>query len=441
MSTTTDSNILYKLKDGYQLTKISGSSCSLVLKNKNNYPVAILESCGNKITALTSYRNHRLTSAEKEILSKFIKTKKYSMNQETAQELDLSILQNEQGEVEYLSERQLLKRLKERLNGGRLFISRISKHTLTIPAYSKGGIYDLSRAEIKKLIIEKNCDLIIDMRDNKTLEALRVRENFTGRINLSRSTIESIQLQNNCRCDLTVNESVRCFNLNIGDVYSGHLQIKDSCFHAIDIGFYSYANIQLSDNWGRRDIKIGNSFRGVLNADSVNVDNITIGNDCKGKILVSSKNELSGNHGIKIAEDFAGTLDVSGSQSLEKIEVGKHAKGHFNLLGCPGLKMVKFDKYFNGYADFSESTIEYVQANYGCSGELVFMNCENLALLKLPHDKNSTITTEKKPLAIKEEGKSQYYWFSKDRLPAHYFPSLYQKVYSNVRSYLSGEPE
>ncbi len=441
MTVNIDSSVVYKLKDGYQITKVYGEECSLVLKDKNEQPIAVLESCDNKVTAVLPYRGHQLTTVEKRILHKFIVARQYKMNQETAETLDVSILKDEQGQEEYLSERQVVKRLKERLNGVSLFIGSLNRHSLSIPAFSKGGIYNLSRAKVKKLVIEQNCDLIIDMRDNKTIEALRMKDSFTGKINLSRSTIESIEIQNNCRCDLTINESLRCFNLNIDDVYSGSLQIKNSCFHAIDIGFYSYADIQLSDNWGRRDVKIGNSFRGVLNAASVNVDNITIGNDCKGKISVSSKNELTGNHGIKIAEDFAGTLDVSGAQSLEKIEVGKHAKGHFNLLGCSGLKMAKFDRYFNGYADFSESTVEYVQANYGCSGELVFMNCENLALLRLPQDKNSTITTEKEPLAVKVDGPHQYYWFSKEKLPSHYFPSLYQKLYNNVRSYLSGEPE
>jgi len=436
-----DSSVRYKLKDGYQITKVYGEECSLVLKNKNGRPVAVLESCHNKVTSVLPYRGHQLSADEKTLLHKFIVAGQYRLNQEVAEALDLSILKDEKGQEEYLSERQVVKRLKERLNGVSLFVGSLNKRTVTIPSFSRGGIYNLSRANIKKLIVEKNCDLVIDMRDNQSIEALRVKESFTGRINLSRSTIESIEMSNNCRCDLAVNESLRCFNLKIGDVYSGHLQIKNSCFHAIDIGFYSYADIRLNDNWGRRDIKIGNSFRGILNAASVNVNNIKIGNDCKGKILVSSKNELSGNQEIRIAEDFAGTLDVSGARSLEKVEVGKHAKGHFNLLGCPGLKIVKFDKYFKGYADFSESTVEYVQANYGCSGELVFMNCDNLALLKLPQDKNSTITTERRPMAIKEEGQSQYYWFSKDKLPERYFPSLYQKLYNNVRSYLSGEPE
>lgn len=133
-------------------------------------------------------------------------------------------------------------------------------NTLRIPSFSKGGIYNLCRAQVSRLIVEKNCDLLIDMRDNPYIDALRVHESFTGSINMSRNTVESIIIDNNCRCDLAVYDSLRCFNLIIADVYSGNLNIKNSCFHAVSIGFYCYAVIKLSDNWGRRDITVGDSF-------------------------------------------------------------------------------------------------------------------------------------------------------------------------------------
>lgn len=440
MSINFDSSILYKLEDGYQITKITGENCSLVFKDSQNNPVAVLESCNGKVTALCPYKGHLLTPKETRILQKFIRSYKYKLNTETAEALEFSIFQEGEEDEQYLTERQLMKRLKTRMNNVRIHVGKLKMHTLRIPSFSKGGVYNLTRAVIKKLIIEKNCDLLVDVRDNRSISALRVHESFTGSINMSRNTVESIEIDNNCRCDLAVYDSLRCFNLTIADVYSGNLHIKNSCFHALKIGYYCYAYIKLSDNWGRRDISIGNSFRGNLNIDTVNVYNIKIGNDCKGKIAISSRNAEQGNQQIEIAEDFAGILDLREAQSVQKVNIGRHARGQLNLLGCPAVKVVKFDKYFSGYADFSESAVEYVRAKYGCSGEMVFLNCDNLTLLKLPKDKNSVVTIERNPLKVKSDNENIYYQFSNQRLPAEYFTPFYQKIYNGVRSLISGEP-
>lgn len=441
MSKTIDSSILYKLDNGYRINKLTGDECSFIFRDAQRKVVAVLESCSQKITQLSPARGRVLTDQEKHILHKFIRAYRFKLNTEVAEALDLSILRRgDDEEEEYLSERQLLKRLRGRLSNVRLHVGRLRVHTLKIPSFSKGGVYNFRRAEIKKLIVEKNCDLLIDMRDNLTIEALRIRESFTGAVNMSRNTVESMEIGNNCRCDLTVYDSLRCFNLNIADVYSGNLIIKNSCFHALNIGYYCYAVIKLGSNWGRRGITIGNSFRGSLQADSVNIDSLRIGNDCKGNILISSQNELDGTRRLEIAEDFSGTLDLSSSCSLSELNIGRHARGRINLLGCPALKVARFDKYFSGYADFSESAVEYVDARYGCSGEMVFFNCENLALLRLPRDRISTITIERKPLAVQTDDENLYYRFSDRNLPARYFMPFYLRIYHGVKNFFTGEP-
>lgn len=436
----TDSNVLYKLENGYQITKISGENCTLLLRDNKAEVVAFIESCNGKMTQVSPYRNRVMTEREKHMLLRFIRNNHYTINNEVAAALDISILRQGEGPEEYLSERQLQKRLKNRLKDAHLFVGKLKAATLRIPSFSKGGVYNLTRAEIKKLVVEKNCDLLIDMRDNLTIEALRVQESFTGSINMSRNTVESIMIGNNCRCDLAVYDSLRCFNLMIADVYSGTLNIKNSCFHAINIGFYCYAVINLTRNWGRRDITVGDSFRGTMAVDNVDISKIIVGNDCKGKISLSGKATRCGRQELKIAEDFAGSLDVSDSCSLQQVAVGRHARGRFNLLGCPAVKVVKFDKYFSGYADFSESTVEYVRAKYGCSGEMVFLGCDNLALLKLPKDLSSEITIEKEPLEVLDDSNNLYYRYSPDALSPGYFTPFYRKLYNGVKSFFTGEP-
>ena len=434
----TDGNVLYKLSDGYQITKVSGEPCSLVFKNGKGTSLAVLESCQRKITAVYVCRKHKLTTVEKRILQRFINSFHYKLNYESAAALDLSVLQDEQGREEYLDSRQLQKRLQKRLNGFKLYVGKLQKHTLKIPSFTRGGIYNFCRAKVKKLVIEKNCDLLLDMRDNTSISKVRVKESFSGGINLSRSTVESIEFGNNCRCDLTINNSLRCFNLHIGDVYSGNMQIKNSCFHKIDIGYYCYANLRLADNWGRRYIGIGNSFRGTLNVDNVNVYELKIGNDCKGRINVSNRDIFSGNRRVLIAEDFAGQLDLHNSQSTEILEVGRHARGRFNLGGCPNLKVARFDKYFSGHADFSDSAVNFIGVKYGSSGELVLMNCQHLSLLKIPKDKNSTIIIEKKPLEVRSDSQSLCYRFTDEELPLEFCAPIYQKMIVKLKSMFLG---
>lgn len=433
--------LFYKLEDGYKMTKLEGAECSLIFRNGENEVVAVLNGCDQKITLISPYHERELTLSEKDIIRRFVLTQKYGLNIESAEYLGLSVVRYRDGKEEYLTENQLKKRLKAPLNNVHLHVGSLKKHTLDIPPFSRGGMLNLSRAEIKKIIIGNNCDLLIDMRDNRFVEALRVGESFNGSINMSRNTVESIVVGNNCRCDLSVNESKHCFTLNIADVYSGNLNIRNSCFHSLNIGYYCYASVRLGDNWGRRDIVVGDSFRGSLNIDNVNVYSVRIGKDCKGKISISSKSENYGNRKIRIDDDFAGILDLRDAKSVEQVELGQRARGKVNLLGCSGVKVVKFDKYFSGYADFSESSVEYVRAGYGYSGDMVLLGCDNLTLLKLPRHKDNNITIERDPLNVTSSDNSLYYRFSSRQLPGSYFTPFYKRIYQEMRNTFSGSGE
>ncbi len=427
-------NFSCRLERGYKIEKINGAPCNMVLKDAENETVCFIEGCNDKITMIKSNRGRVMTAFEKSQLLRFINARQYVISHEVADAIDASILRYGENECEkYLSESQLKKVIKRRLDNTRIYVGKLRMHTLRIPAFSKGGVYNLSRAEIANLIIEENCDLLIDVRDNRSIEALRIRESFTGAVNLSRNSVQSVEIGDNCRCDLSMFDSLKCFNLMIGDVYSGSLNIKNSCFHALSIGYYCYAQIKLSDNWGRRDLTLGDSFRGNLQIDNINIDNINVGRDCKGQITINSE-KISMLHDINIAEEFAGTLDLRGDKAVSAINVGQHARGKFNLMGCEAVKSVNFDRYFNGYADFSESSVEYVRAKYGCSGEMVFLGCENLNLLRLPRDRNSLLTLEKEPLSVENGRDDNIYRFNSETASGNYFAPFYSRVAEGIKS-------
>ncbi|MBS4773961.1 MAG: hypothetical protein KHX55_06785 [Proteobacteria bacterium] len=436
---TAEANIttFYKLEDGYTITRLDARECNLIFRDKNHDIVAILDGCRGNLTNINPYKGRNLNSREKSLLHRFIRSANLRINNEMADFLGISILRYGDGREEYLSETELKQQLADRLTCSGLYVGRLRMHTLKIKDFSKSGIYNLSNAKIKKLVVGEHCDLLLDLRDNRHIEAVRIGENFSGSLNLSRSNIESVIMGNNCRCDLTVTESRRCFNLIIADVYSGNLNVRDCCFHNVKIGYYCYAVINFAENWGRRDISIGDSFRGSLTLDDVEVYSLNLGKDCKGKISIKSRTPERGSKEIHIAEDFAGTLDLQNAVSVERIEVGSHARGRFNLFGNHGIKIARFDKYFNGYADFSDSSVEYVSADYGSSGDFVLNKCDKLVLLELPRYKNSNIVTEKKPIEIASDNRSLYYRFLPRYLPPAYFSSFYHKVYRNLKGLFS----
>ena len=436
MSEENNQTTFFRLGGGYTITRINSMECSLIFRNAEDNVLAVMLGCGNKINAVNPYRDYQLTPEEKAILHRFIRNRGISLTNEAAAALDLSVLHYADGREEYLSERALKKRLREPLDAAGLFVGKLHLHTLTVAAYSRGGVYNLSRARIKKLVIGGNCDLLVDMRDNDSIEAVRIGESYNGGVNLSRSTVESIVIADNCRCDLAVFDSRRCFTLNIADVYSGNLNIKNSCFHNLNIGYYSYATIRMADNWGRRDVVIGDSFRGNLYLEGVNVDAVRIGKDCKGLVKIGSSGKNRGTRKVEIGDDFGGVLDLRNSEGAEELQVGLRAVGKFNLWGSAGIREVSFGRYFGGTADFSESAVEYINVADGSSGELVLRGCENLKMLKLPQHKNSALTIERRPLRVTNDDNFVYYHFvDEDRDVGS--PPLYRKIYSGVKEIFS----
>ena len=433
----TKNTTFYQLEQGYTITKLDTRDCMFIFRDNNHEVVAVIEGCRQNLTYINPYKGRYLSFREKSILQRFIRSAHFQINTEVADILGLSIIHFYDGREEYLNKSEVQQQIADKLNCVSLYVSCLEINKLKIPSSSKCGSLNLSNAKIKKIVIEPNSSIHLDLRDNKNIESLRIGENFNGSVNLSRSTVESIILGDNCRCDLSISESKRCFNLIIADIYSGNLNVKDSCFYAIKIGYYCYAAISLVQNFGKRNIEIGDSFRGSLSLDDVSVDALNLGKDCRGKINIASHDIEHGSKEIRIDNDFGGILDLRNATGIERIDVGRYARGNINLLGNHGIKVARFDKYFNGYADFSNSSVEYVSADYGSSGDFVFNDCENLVLLELPRYKKSNIITEQKPIEISGDSRNLYYRYREKYLPYSYFSPFYKKVYHSLKEVFS----
>ena len=438
VSKSTSQSRMTELSGGYTMAQLNSLKCRLIFRDQHGQVLAVMPGCQTKISAVYPYRNHKLSSHEKTVLQDFIKKQKFSIAPDAAKVLGLSIIRYADQSEEYLNETELKSRLHLPLEAEALYICGFKTHTLEFRSYTRCAQCNIGRAQIKKLLIGHNCDMQIDARDNKFLQSVKIGNNYNGSLNLSRSDVENIFIGSNCRCDLSVFDSRKCFSLDIENVYSGNLYIRNSCVHNLQIGYYSYANLKLEDNWGQRNIWIGDSFRGNLEIDSLNAQGLYIGKDCKGLIKISGKGKQSASRGIIIGDEFFGTLDLQGGSNINELRVGARAGGKFYLWGQGGIKTAVFGAYFGGVADFSESSVEYIEIGHSSGGEIILRNCQKLQELKVNQYHNLQMQLGNEPQRVLYDDSAAYYIFAADKGTYNQCRPLSQKIYQQLKNAFSG---
>lgn len=338
-----------------------------------------------------------------------------------------------------LTARQLRRLLQNPLAGRELELDNLRQRTVRFCAYSYSPRVDMNLAEVRRVVIEEGCNLVIDLRDNPYVRTLVVKDNFIGRINLSRSSITKIRIGSNCRCDLIIHDSRECFKLAAADVFSGRLDIENSCFHHLTFGYYCYADLRLQDNCGRKKIRLGDAFRGSLEAYGLEVPEISAGNDCRGKIILKPGAAEKGVRRLAAGDDFKGLVDASYYPHLAWAEFGRRAAGKMNFQGCPGLRVLKFERGFKGVADLSDSGIEYIRALEEAAGSFIVVNCERLLQLKLPSDRKAIVTSDRYPLQVRPRANCLYYLFSSREPPLRYHTPFYVWWIRGIGRYLKRE--
>ncbi len=424
--------VVYNINKDYRIVGLKGNKCSLFFKNHRNKLLATLDGCNEIFTKISTADDYELNSIEKEYLLSFIRTKKYSITKDVADFLHVSIIKYLDGREEYVSEKNLKKRIHNGIDFAKVYVGKLISGSIIIKDDSVNCSYDFSSAEINKLIIGNNCTVNIDLRDNPHIETLQIKEQFSGSINLSRSNIESIFIANNCRCNLSIINSKKCFNLQIADIFSGNMHISNSCLYAISVGYYSYADINLTNNIIKKDIVIGDSFRGNLYAIDQNTDMIKIGNDCKGNIKTNNSSQLTGYKKLFIGNDFGGQINLNNDECIKFIETGKNFCGHLEALYCQYLQKIKFDKYYGGNSDFSSSSIKNIFIDYGACGTLTLKNCSNLETIETYNENKLIIDSDQKSSKIKLNENMIYYYFNNFKNTYFNMP-IYKKIYKIIQ--------
>ncbi len=433
MTDEKDTAVVYNINKDYRIVRIKGNKCSLFFKNRQNQLLATLEGCQDIFSNLMVTDGKKLNEIEKGYLISFIRAKKYAISKEVAEALGISIIRYLDGREEYLSEKQLKRRLTQGIDFAKIFIGRMSAGSLKIPADSKECSYIFGRAEINRVVVAENCNINLDFRDNNAIESLVVGERFSGNVNLSRSTIESVFIGNNCRCNLNIADSKRCFNLQIGDIYSGNLNISNSCLYAFGLGYYSYADMMFSNNIIKKDLSIGDAFRGGFYAANQNVDVMKVGDDCKGWIKLNNQSRDSGIRRLIIGDSFAGSLNISGDESITAMEIGRKASGKIDASYAGILQKIKIGKYYSGTLDLNNSSIQNINIAYGASGSLDIKKCSQLKMLQAPIDHHLFIDGSHLMHLSKTIDDAVFYTFEGSDaglVPQPFYKKIYQNIYN-----------
>ncbi len=284
---------LFHLAKGYYLTRVMGKEFMFILRDRHEEPLVVLEMYQDKISSVRPYHAAESDKNYLSVLQKFVRQYNLRLTQDAAAALSLSVVIRD-GKEEYFSPSEMTsKRLNSFFQGyDTLSISfnHVHKHRLLIPQASKPCYLNFSRIQADKVVVSANSKAELEFRDNLWTDTLIIGDGFEGSLNFSRSNLLNIKLGDSCRCHISCVRSGKCFDFSAGDVYSGHLEIRDSCFHRLKTGYYCYAVLQLSDNWGKKDVYIGDSFRGSLIIDAGQAENIDIGDDCRGRIAVRENN-------------------------------------------------------------------------------------------------------------------------------------------------------
>ena len=423
--------LVYNINKDYRVVRIRGNKCSLFFKNKQNQLLASLEGCQDVFTQLAISNGQKLTEIEKGYLLSFIRAKKYSISKEVAEVLGVSIIRYLDGREEYLSEKLLKRRLSKGIDFAKVYIGKLSAYSVKIPADSKDCSYNFGNAEITKLIVDENCSINIDLRDNAFIESLVIGEKFSGSVNLSRTSVESIFINNNCRCNLNIADSKKCFNLQIADIYSGNLNISNCCLYAFGLGYYSYADLMLANNIIKKEIVIGDSFRGGFYATNQNVEQMKIGDDCKGWVKLNNQSKDTGIQRLTIGDDFSGSVNLSGDESIVSIETGRKNGGKIDASYAGSLERVKIGKYYNGNTDLSGSAVQNITVAYGASGSINLKDCHNLQLLQATVDNNLYLDGDLPVKHVRTFENMVYYSFGKEADNLADVP-FYKKIYQSI---------
>lgn len=420
-----EKEFISKLSWSYRFEKMSGKDNTYIIRRRDGLISAFIEINGNNIISFRSHQNRRLPTGIVNIFARRIIEKGYHISDEAAIELGISVIELEGGRYTYISSEHIKKYGLSVYENSQFHINTLLLSKLSIPSDTKNCTIDFHQAKVNRLIIKKDTQAEIDLRENFFIKEVLIGDNFVGKIYLSENNIKKIKVGKNCSAEIVYTKGRIAPKIYIGSQFKGYLQLRNAQIKKIRIARDSKGKLRVQNCIIKEPLEIGKNSSLEIDLSTVYCPYIYLRKDYSGHLKEDGQPNKQGIRAIFTDNDFSGQIDLSLTSTIQRLEIGKNSSGNVDSIGCKSIEVIKIDSNFSGEIDCRESSVVYMSVETPCQGSFFLSDATRLALLSLPKMSKHKIFGVGKPLSFSPSGKNNInYKFKEIKLPRIYFKSL-----------------
>ena len=420
-----EKEFISKLSWSYRFEKMSGKDNTYIIRRRDGLISAFIEINGNNIISFRSHQNRRLPTGIVNIFARRIIEKGYHISDEAAIELGISVIELEGGRYTYISSEHIKKYGLSVYENSQFHINTLLLSKLSIPSDTKNCTIDFHQAKVNRLIIKKDTQAEIDLRENFFIKEVLIGDNFVGKIYLSENNIKKIKVGKNCSAEIVYTKGRIAPKIYIGSQFKGYLQLRNTQIKEVKIARDSKGKLRVQNCIIKEPIDVGKNSSLEIDLSTVYCPYIYLRKDYSGHLKEDGQPNKQGIRAIFTDNDFSGQIDLSLTSTIQRLEIGKNSSGNVDSIGCKSIEVIKIDSNFSGEIDCRESSVVYMSVETPCQGSFFLSDATRLALLSLPKMSKHKIFGVGKPLSFSPSGKNNInYKFKEIKLPRIYFKSL-----------------
>ena len=420
-----EKEFISKLSWSYRFEKMSGKDNTYIIRRRDGLISAFIEINGNNIISFRSHQNRRLPIRILNLFASQVIEKGYHISDEAAIELGISVIELEGGRYTYISSEHIKKYGLSVYENSQFHINTLLLSKLSIPSDTKNCTIDFHQAKVNRLIIKKDTQAEIDLRENFFIKEVLIGDNFVGKIYLSENNIKKIKVGKNCSAEIVYTKGRIAPKIYIGSQFKGYLQLRNTQIKKIRIARDSKGKLRVQSCIIREPLEIGKNSSLDIDISAVHCPYIYLRKDYSGHLKEDGQPNKQGIRAIFTDNDFSGQIDLSLTSTIQRLEIGKNSSGNVDSIGCKSIEVIKIDSNFSGEIDCRESSVVYMSVETPCQGSFFLSDATRLALLSLPKMSKHKIFGVGKPLSFSPSGKNNInYKFKEIKLPRIYFKSL-----------------
>lgn len=420
-----EKEFISKLSWSYRFEKMSGKDNTYIIRRRDGLISAFIEINGNNIISFRSHQNRRLPTGIVNIFARRIIEKGYHISDEAAIELGISVIELEGGRYTYISSEHIKKYGLSVYENSQFHINTLLLSKLSIPSDTKNCTIDFHQAKVNRLIIKKDTQAEIDLRENFFIKEVLIGDNFVGKIYLSENNIKKIKVGKNCSAEIVYTKGRIAPKIYIGSQFKGYLQLRNTQIKKIRIARDSKGKLRVQNCIIKEPIDVGKNSSLEIDLSTVYCPYIYLRKDYSGHLKEDGQPNKQGIRAIFTDNDFSGQIDLSLTSTIQRLEIGKNSSGNVDSIGCKSIEVIKIDSNFSGEIDCRESSVVYMSVETPCQGSFFLSDATRLALLSLPKMSKHKIFGVGKPLSFSPSDKNNInYKFKEIKLPRIYFKSL-----------------